>query len=474
MKKQILTVAVLVLAAMTLFVGCSKQDNAPTSSTTQQSTGKGAEVLDHNDGHGGPGDAGGNCPGTTLTTVVDGGTGGDPTCFNDYSWTVTKSVATTVVQVNAGTCVDVPIDVNVSSSLSSGVSGTICVTNGGERPTEGLKVGAVLETKEGSGQFEATAYSVLGLESQYPVLAPGESHCYTYSISSPITPGANYRVSTDGYVTITNHSGHCDGVSFGPSAKSNSFQGCGYSDECATVTDANTSIVDAGGFPLNMTVTVNEPSSLTFTAGGETSGQFTMSICNNQSFCFSNSGFFSDNLNLVECTSNTAVSSNSVSMEVTDIPGDGCSPPPQGCTLTIGYYKTHAGVGNPHDGGPYGHNPDMVSQYLPMSLGDGGPKTLSVTSPIQVVDIMKRVGAGGSSNGILKLYSQLLAAKFNLASGSDASCISGTISAADAFLSTHDANDWAGLSNADRASVNQMQGTLGNYNNGLMCSPHCE
>ena len=139
MNKRLIVVSILLLVSAMLFiVGCSKQDSSPTTAASSLSADKtasgGVSPVTPQGGNGnGPGSNGGNCPGTTLTEVVDGG--GAATCFNDYSWTVTKNIANPLVQINAGDCQDVPVDISVTRTLSSGVRGSICVTNGGADAT---------------------------------------------------------------------------------------------------------------------------------------------------------------------------------------------------------------------------------------------------------------------------------------------------------------------------------------------------
>ena len=84
----------------------------------------------------------------------------------------------------------------------AGVRGEVCVTNSGERPTEGLAIRDVVQRKvEGGWQDYASADVDVSAK---PVLAAGESHCYPYEIL--FTPnGSEYRNTA--FVTITNHSG---------------------------------------------------------------------------------------------------------------------------------------------------------------------------------------------------------------------------------------------------------------------------
>jgi len=143
-------------------------------------------------------------------------------------------------------------------------------------------------------------------------------------------------------------------------------------------------------------------------------------------------------------------------------------PVQKGCTLTIGYWKTHAGFG-PQD--------DMVTQYLTIWLGTaGGGKSLAVTSAAIAVDVLKMKTYGKNNNGITKLYAQLLGAKLNIANGADYTDVEDIINAADAFLADHDYTDWKPLVRAESEYVDMVKywhGMLDDYNNGDIGPGHC-
>jgi roadblock/LC7 domain-containing protein len=131
--------------------------------------------------------------------------------------------------------------------------------------------------------------------------------------------------------------------------------------------------------------------------------------------------------------------------------------PSAGCTLTIGYWKTH---------------PDATAKLLPIWLGAaGGPKSIQVTTAAQATTILSF--SGDASNGINKLDGQLLAAKLSIATGAGSSAVASTISAADAFLATHNSADWASLTKTQKTQVLGWATTLDNYNNGLTGPGHC-
>ncbi|MCM2272767.1 MAG: DNRLRE domain-containing protein [candidate division Zixibacteria bacterium] len=140
-------------------------------------------------------------------------------------------------------------------------------------------------------------------------------------------------------------------------------------------------------------------------------------------------------------------------------------PPQEGCSHTIGYWKTHAG---------FGPQADEVTQYLPIWLGTAaGAKSRLVNTAQLAVDYLSQNVYGTPKNGITKLYAQLLGAKLSIADGADATDIAATIAAADAFLAANDYSDWNGLSKAQKALVLSWHDTLDAYNNGMIGPGHC-
>jgi hypothetical protein len=139
-------------------------------------------------------------------------------------------------------------------------------------------------------------------------------------------------------------------------------------------------------------------------------------------------------------------------------------PPAAECTRTIGYWMNHAG---------FGPQADVVTPLLPLWLGTAaGTRSIHVTTAALAVSLLDR--SGDASNGINKLYAQLLAAKLNIANGADGSAVLQTITPADAFLAQHGAADWGSLSSAQRQQVLAWMSTLDDYNNGRVGPGHCD
>ncbi len=323
------------------------------------------------------------------------------------------------------------------------------MTNGGDRPTENLKLVDQVEYKTGAGPFQPLpgASQTIIPSAQ---LGPGETGTYDYEITFTPVTGAVYRNSVK--VTITNHSGHL-GEEFGPEPKANFSLPETYTeiiieeDETATVEDNQTC-------PDGFTCQASDSGPWTFNDSGTVT--FSKSIKNVSALC--DSYFSLNNTATLTEGDSGATRNDSASVEIYTCP---CL---HGCTLTIGYWKTHAGF--------HGKNPDRVSPYLPIWLGTaGGAKSVQVTGAAQAVTILSF--SGNASNGINKLYAQLLAAKLNIANGADASAIAATIAAADAFLANYGSGDWSSLSKTQQKLVLTWMTTLDNYNNGYIGPGHC-
>ncbi len=141
-----------------------------------------------------------------------------------------------------------------------------------------------------------------------------------------------------------------------------------------------------------------------------------------------------------------------------------CPEPYVPMTRTIGFWKNHTGLG-PQD--------DLVSQFLPLSLGTpGGARTLLVSDVQAAYDVLSMSLTMDKLDGISKLYAQLLAAKLDIANGADGSVVAEVIQEADAFLADHDPSDWSGLDNETQKKVLYWKDMLDAYNNGYIGPGH--
>jgi hypothetical protein len=138
----------------------------------------------------------------------------------------------------------------------------------------------------------------------------------------------------------------------------------------------------------------------------------------------------------------------------------------EGCGLTIGFWKNHAG---------FGPQADVVTPLLPIWLGDeGGDKSLYVETAEMAVAILRMKTYGHSSNGITKLYAQMLGTKLNIANGASDVDVADPLADADEFLAEHDWEDWSDLSSRQRRIVNLWKSMFDDYNNGIIGPGHCD
>src|ERR1043166_8070118 len=237
MKRIVLLCTAVVLAVTLVWlVGCTKDDNTTVAPTPRDQSRIGTGPANPTGVTGGSGPTGTKSTnaGTTLSEAFVPPTAN---CYNYYQWSCAKSMDKQSLSICRNACDVATATVSVTKGAqASGFSGTLCVTNGGDIATTGLKVGVFVESGSGaSGGFSPTGCSQIGLESQPPTLAAGETYCYTYSVNCAINPALSYRINTDGYVTITNHSGPaCIGAgnACGPNEKTVSAHGCPPSNSC--------------------------------------------------------------------------------------------------------------------------------------------------------------------------------------------------------------------------------------------------
>jgi hypothetical protein len=116
----------------------------------------------------------------------------------------------------------------------------------------------------------------------------------------------------------------------------------------------------------------------------------------------------------------------------------------------------------------------VVSQYLPIWLGDGTGESMHVTSASMAKDILTQKVYGHPSNGITKLYAQLLAAKLSIADGASDTDVADAIMDIDEFLGDYSYTDWNSLEPEDRQMVNDWKGMMDDYNNGIIGPGHCD
>lgn len=372
----------------------------------------------------------------------------------DYDWTINKGVTydvdptyqALVIDRNQTKVATYSLDAQKGPakfiSEEKGVSGEVTVTNGGAVVTENLTVIVQLQSKSGAGQFEdvpgvsVPAKDVIELQ-------PGETKTFSYDLPYAYDFGLQYRVVA--HVTITNHSSFL-GEPSGPDPKADvnflTEANPTYTDNTATLTDVFTHLPDGyqinpitlGPWNLTDSTVINYPVEIT-----------------NVSALYDTFDTLDNTATLVEDDSRETHSSSATVLLY--------APAPKAMPLTIGYWKTHAGF--------TGNNPDRVTQYLSIYLGTpGGTKSVYIDSASKAVNYLSM--NQDASNGINKLYAQLLAAKLNIKNGAlHTSSVDNTIAAADKFLALNDTVSWNFFTNKQKSQVLAWMTALDNYNNGI-------
>jgi len=162
------------------------------------------------------GDGGGKA-GTTLSAYVTA-----TACWTrTFSWTIEKSVAPDHWEFYPGESGTSTYTITVTKDEGTDeyfIKGTVYVTNGGSVATKNLAITIELLIQDPSqpGGFVSIATASVDVSSN-PVLAPGETGVYPYTITIPskyVNFKATYKITA--HVTITNHGGY-PGEPFGPS-----------------------------------------------------------------------------------------------------------------------------------------------------------------------------------------------------------------------------------------------------------------
>lgn len=349
-----------------------------------------------------------------------------------YDWTIEKmgDLTDVIVSIGDNVIVNYVVDVSVDEGTDSDfmVTGKIYVHNP-------APIAAVINSVSDvvSPDIEAT---VTGADFPY-TLAAGETLELDYSAS---LPDASSRVNT-ATVTQQNYDRSASG------------------DVASGVTDYSATAVVEFGDPSELvdesvTVVDNRYGQLgVLTVGDNIMPGETKTFTYTMTYGPYNvpGDYQEDNTaTLTTCDTNTESSDSwSVNVHVKSAQG----------TLTIGYWKTHTGF--------YGNNQDVVTPLLGSGIWlgtPGGAKSVLVTSAAQAKVLLSM--SGDASNGINKLYAQLLAAKLNIANGADGSSISATIAAADAFLANYNASNWSSLTKKQKQEVLKWASLLDQYNNG--------
>lgn len=431
-----------------------------------------------------------NCSGTGTTLTASKTAATYEIQTDTYTWEIMHHSATAeCITIPRGECAFLaPMVVDAVRMLSSRttrtiINGSVTVTNGGAVATTALVITDMLQVQSActTGGFVDFYASVIDVSAR-PVLLPGETWSYPYELDTALMTGydasCNYRNAA--FVTITNHAGwlpgcpgQCPGPDdcpFGPGANGGGVKADVIPSTGVTVIEIHEEVairnlvLCPAGFNCTSLpagdVLIPTPDVCTFDGTFAQCVTF-VQVCNVNVTCDTNVTVV-DYFQLVSLNEATplVITSNRIESPV-------CTGPcPVGCTLTIGYWKTHAGF--------TGNNADRVTQYLPITLGCPPPqyaKGANVTSAAQSTAILTFSAlAGGAANGLNKVAAQLLATKLNVANGA---AVSPTVVAAmnggDSYLCQYgfNAGAWTSLSNGVKSSINQVATALDTYNNGL-------
>jgi hypothetical protein len=350
-----------------------------------------------------------------------------------HTWNIAKSVDNSSLTLQKGESfiVKYTIDVTHTGSNDSNwaVTGNIKIDN--PDPTNAAEVTNVADVISKQGDSDITPTVDCGGSTSFTIPAGGSKTC-TYGTSLPD--------GTDRTNTATVTTSASSAVGGGSAQKAVSFAN-------ATVTEKDTSVnvTDSWKGPLG-TVTVGEsPKSFTYNRDigpYNECGQY--KVDNTATFTTNDTG---------------STGSDDATVDV-NVP---CQ---TGCTLTIGYWKTHANPLSPR------HDNTQTLRVLadaqpPITVG-GNPVT-ATAGPYNVVSLLSF--SGDASKPINKLYAQLVAAKLNIANGASGSAISTTIAQADTFLTGKSPN--LILSGASKQTAVNLATSLESFNSGVTGPGHC-
>jgi hypothetical protein len=359
-----------------------------------------------------------------------------------YQWELQKSVdpsySPSPIPVGATGVVPFVVSVTRSGPVVSEeygpVVGEVCLTNSGLNPTLDLRLRDRLEV------LDQGNWVPIGDWSELPVLAEipaGATQCYPYTLPIPgFSTEATYR--NHAQATLSNYEGF-EGTEYTVPI----YQPVNVQTSTETI-DESALLSDLLQCPTGFSC---DPLGFSQPVDGNLTIPFSVTVRNEAAACGSHEA--RNTVTLVTNDTGTTLEAIALAQLLAQ---------PCGCVGSIGYWK---------------NNLDEVALVLPIYLGNpGGPKTLAVTDTT-IADTALSFGYGGASNGIAKLYAQLLGAKISIAKGADSSTIASVLAASDAFLATHDYLDWSTLTSSEQAQVTLWAATLEQYNTGELGVPHC-
>jgi hypothetical protein len=152
-----------------------------------------------------------------------------------------------------------------------------------------------------------------------------------------------------------------------------------------------------------------------------------------------------------------------------------CDPPPTGCTLTQGYWKTHSEFGPApfdEDWNAYVTGNEIAGCDDGLGPDPGlGASVEFLGSGVCHFDIMWTPPKGG--NSYYQLAHQYIAAMLNVAGGAQ-NCVETELAQARALLAKYDSSRRIRKKSEDEALARSLASTLASYNEGDLCAPHCD
>lgn len=348
-----------------------------------------------------------------------------------YTWKIEKSAEKTALELQKGEVYSLPYKIivsNTSADSNWAVNGDITIKN----PDPGNAATVTDVKDEISGVNDAAAVDCGGLPFTIP--AGGTKTC-TYS--SPLPDGTD-RTNT---ATVTTSAESKVGGGSGTAAvKFDGATTINKIDDMIKVSDTYS------GGPQGVDVSANDaPKTFTYNRDISFDECGDHEVNNTASFVTNTTGTKGESSATVKVTIDCA----------------------QGCTLTIGYWKTHA------DPNSTRHDATQTLEVLAAAqppITVGGNTVTATAGTYNVVSLLSF--SGDPSKPINKLYAQLVAAKLNIANGADGSAVSTTIAQADSFLTSKQPNQ--NLSGPARQTAVSLAAALESFNSGGIGPGHCD
>jgi hypothetical protein len=378
-----------------------------------------------------------DCQGSDLTVSKTA----TPSFTRTYAWDIKKDVDKTKVTLNSGQATfNYTVTVHHDAGTDSGwaVKGTITITNPND--WEDITLTKLADVLDSSGDCT--------LDTAGPYVVPMASGGTAGSLTVDYTCANASALDTKNTATATwdKDAAHTpDGSASGDAAVAFTTPTT-VTDECVSVSD-----------PIDP----NSPHSFCVGDTGDPTFTFTYSRTVNAPALGSCQSYD----NTATFTTNDTGKTGSASRTVTV-----CN---FNAPLTIGYWKNHlaatgsTGCSGLPSGTSCSNNGPFAKTYLPQNLGGYNVNTILKAAQVFAANNCSNATTS-NGNAINCLAAQLLAAELNIANSSDPSCISATITAANAFLTAIGyAGPGTGTLDAThtRAQAIALKTTLDNYNN---------